>query len=206
MPKVSEGGGVDFLLSTFCVIQSALPLSKSLLCITLVACWCVSYDNGFRIACLLPSLTTQHYYFVLILRVAATADLDDEGRLVERGIYTDYVIVSKETRLGIATLEGMVHGKRVRGRRRYQMIHNITINQWWPTHGTRATSGTRLLSKWHTKSLLYKCTWPGIDHFLEISSSISVSCPTDMALRYRCWFGSTCIMWKNNFHHEPGKK
>ena len=58
-----------------------------------------------RIACLLPSLTILHYYFVLILRVAATADLDDDGRLVERGIDTDYVIVSKETSLGIAGLQ-----------------------------------------------------------------------------------------------------
>ena len=56
------------------------------------------------IACLLPSLTTLQYYFILILRVAATAAVDDDGRLVERGIYTDYVIASKETSLGIAVL------------------------------------------------------------------------------------------------------
>ena len=49
-------------------------------------------------------MTTLHYYFVLILRVAATADLSD-GRLLERGIYTDYVIVFKDTSLGIATVD-----------------------------------------------------------------------------------------------------
>ena len=54
----------------------------------------------------MPSLTTLSYYFVLILRVTATADLDDDGRLVERGIYTDYVIVSIEKSLGIAALDG----------------------------------------------------------------------------------------------------
>ena len=95
---------MDFPLSTFCVLQSTLPLSKSLLFIALVACSCVSYDNRQRIACLLSSLTTLHHDFVLILHVAATADLDDDGRLVERGIYTDYVIVSKGTSLGIAEL------------------------------------------------------------------------------------------------------
>ena len=87
---------MDFPLSTFCVLQSTLPLSKSLRCMALVACWCVSDDYRHRIACLLPSLTTLH-----CLRVVATADLDDNGRLMERGIYTDYVIVSKETNLGI---------------------------------------------------------------------------------------------------------
>ena len=103
-PKVSEGGWVDFPLSTFCLLQSTLPLSMSLLCKPLVACWCVSYDNHHQIACFLPSLTTLHYYFILILCVTATADLDDDGRFVERGIYTDYVIVSKETSLCIADL------------------------------------------------------------------------------------------------------
>ena len=103
-PKSAKEWWVDFPLSTFWVLQITLPLSKSLLCIALVACWCVPYGNRHRIACLLPPPTTLHYYFVLILRVAATGDLDNDGRLVERGIYTDYVIVSKETSLGIADL------------------------------------------------------------------------------------------------------
>ena len=81
---------MDFPLSTICVLQSTLR---------------VSYDNRHRIACLLPSLTALHYYFVLILRVAAPADLDDDGKLGERGIYTDYVIVSTETSLGIAAID-----------------------------------------------------------------------------------------------------
>ena len=98
---------MDFPLFTLCVLQRILPLSKSLFRIALVACCCVSYDNRHRIACLLPSLTSLHYYFVLILRVAATADLYDDGRLVERGIYTDYVIVSKETSLGIAAIKAI---------------------------------------------------------------------------------------------------
>ena len=99
---------VEFPLSTFRVPQITLPLSKALLCIALVACWCVSYDNRHRIACLLPSLTTLHYYFGLILRVAATADLDDEsGTLVESGIYADYAIVSKDTSLGISFRPGI---------------------------------------------------------------------------------------------------
>ena len=72
--------------------------------------------------------TTLHYYFVLILRVAGNADLDDDGRLMERVIYTDYVIISKKTSLGIAALEGMVNGKHVRVRKRYQ-IDNIMINE-----------------------------------------------------------------------------
>ena len=29
------------------------------------------------------------------------------------------------------------------------------LMQWWPNRGMRATSGTRMLSKWHTKSLYY---------------------------------------------------
>ena len=52
-----------------------------------IVCWCVSFDNRHQIACLLPSSTTLHFYFVLILRVAATADLDDDGTLVV-GPYT----------------------------------------------------------------------------------------------------------------------
>ena len=103
-PKLNEGGWVDFPLSTSCILQSTLPLSMSLLRIALVACLCVSYDNRHRIACLLPSLTTLDYYLVLILRVAATIDLYDDARLVERGIYTDYVIISKETSLGITAV------------------------------------------------------------------------------------------------------
>ena len=108
MSKSAKEGWVDFSLSTFCAPQSTLHLSKWRLCIAVVACWCDSYDNGHRIVFLLPSLTTLNYYFVLILRVAATDDLDDDdGRLVERGIYTDYIIVSKETSLSIA---GLDHG------------------------------------------------------------------------------------------------
>ena len=41
----------------------------------------------------------------MIPRVAAIADLDDDdGRLVEKGMNTDYVMVSKEASLGIAEL------------------------------------------------------------------------------------------------------
>ena len=78
---------MEFPLSTFCVLKSTLPVSTSLLYITLVACWCVSFDNRHRIVCLLPSLTTVYYYFVLILRVTATVDLSDDGMLVV-GEYT----------------------------------------------------------------------------------------------------------------------
>ena len=70
-----------------------------------MVCLRVSFDKCHSIACLLPSLTTVYYYFVLILRVAATANLEDDGRLVDREMYTDYVIVSKETSLGIAGLD-----------------------------------------------------------------------------------------------------
>ena len=73
---------MEFPLSTFCVLQSTLPLSKALLSIALVACYCVSFDNRLRITCLLPTLTIEHYYFVLILRVTASTDLTDDGRLM----------------------------------------------------------------------------------------------------------------------------
>ena len=33
------------------------------------------------------------------------------------------------------------------------MVGAYALGQWRPTRGTRATSGTRMLSKWHTKSL-----------------------------------------------------
>ena len=36
--------------------------------------------------------------------LGSTIMASDDGRLVERGIYTNYVIVSKETTLGIAVL------------------------------------------------------------------------------------------------------
>ena len=61
----------------------------------------------------MSSPTTLHYYFVLILPVAATADLDDDGSLVERGIYTDYVVVFKETNSGIAVLSKLFNEKTV---------------------------------------------------------------------------------------------
>ena len=39
--------------------------------------------------------------------VAATADLDDndDGRLVKMGIYSDYVVVLKETSFGFAVVD-----------------------------------------------------------------------------------------------------
>ena len=78
MPKVSEGGWVEFPLSTFCVLQSTLPLSKATHCIAVMVCYCVAFDNRHRIACVLPSLTTERYYFVLILRVRTTTELSDD--------------------------------------------------------------------------------------------------------------------------------
>ena len=78
---------MEFPLSTLYVLQSTLPLSKAVHCIAVVACLCISFDNRHRIVCLLTSLTTVHYYFVLILRVTATMDVSDDGRLVV-GEYT----------------------------------------------------------------------------------------------------------------------
>ena len=99
MPELSEGevGGFSsfhFLRTT----KHYTPLKVSAL-----------YGSGGLLMCFVwkpPSnslfvavtdYTTLLQYIVLILRVAATADLDDDARLVERRIYTDYVIVSKET-------------------------------------------------------------------------------------------------------------
>ena len=56
-------------------------------CIAVVVSWCVSFNKRRRITCLLPSLTTVHYYFVLILHITATMELLDDGRLVV-GEYT----------------------------------------------------------------------------------------------------------------------
>ena len=102
MRKVSKGGvgGV----SSF-HFQNTLPLSKAVHCIVVVVCWCVSFDNRYRIACLLQSLATVHYYFVLILRVTASTELSDYWRLVVVGEYTLPTSSSiKKTSLGIVGL------------------------------------------------------------------------------------------------------
>ena len=120
MPKVSEGGVDGFSSFTFCVLQSSLPLSKTLLFIAMVASWCVSYDNRHRIACLLPSLTTLLYYFVFILRVTATADLSDDGRLLV-GEYT-LTTSSSPKRQVWASLIYTVN--------RWQYLRTLR-NMWW---------------------------------------------------------------------------
>ena len=62
-PESLKERRVAFPLSTFCVSQSTLPLSKSRFCTELVVCLCVSYDNRHRITCLLPWLTTVLFCF-----------------------------------------------------------------------------------------------------------------------------------------------
>ena len=91
MVKVSEGGvgGVSsfqFLRNTKHSTPS-LRLCSKIYCIAVVVCWCVSYDNRHRITCSLLSLTTEPYYFVLIVCVTATTELSGDERLVV-GEYT----------------------------------------------------------------------------------------------------------------------
>ena len=38
------------------------------------------------------------------------------------------------------------------------LLFNFAVEQWWPTRGTRATSGTRMLPKWHTQSHYTGCS------------------------------------------------
>ena len=78
-------GGWNFLfpLSTYYkVLYTSLRLCSEVHSTVVVVCCCVSFNNRHRTACLLPSLTTVNYYFVLILHVTATTDLSDDGRLV----------------------------------------------------------------------------------------------------------------------------
>ena len=59
-------------------LYSSLRLCSEVYCIALVTYLYVSFNNRHRIACLLPSLPTLHYYFVLILRVTATVEPSDD--------------------------------------------------------------------------------------------------------------------------------
>ena len=59
-------------LLQWCPKSAKEGLCSEVFYIAVVVCWCVPYDNRYRIACLLPSLTTERYYFVLILRVTTT--------------------------------------------------------------------------------------------------------------------------------------
>ena len=79
MSKVSEGGigGVSSFHFLRTTLYPSLRLCSKVHCIAVVVC-CVSFDNRHRIACFLPSVTTRHYYFVLILRVTATTELSDD--------------------------------------------------------------------------------------------------------------------------------
>ena len=85
MPKVSAGGGGwNFLFPlsvSYKALYPSLRLCSEVHSIAVLVCWCVSFDNRHRIACLLPSLTTEHY-FVLILHVTATTESTEDGRLV----------------------------------------------------------------------------------------------------------------------------
>ena len=76
---------MEFPPSNFWVLQSIIPLSKAVLRSTLhcsVGLLMCLFYNRHLVACLLPSLTTEHNYFVLILRVTATMELSYDERLV----------------------------------------------------------------------------------------------------------------------------
>ena len=70
-----------------------------------------------------------------------------------------------------------------------------SVEQCPPTRGTRATSGTRILPKWHTKSI-YKCRQQEFTIFWKYLPPCLFPALPDMALRYRCRFGSTYICEK----------
>ena len=72
-----RGGGWNFLFPLSAYQKAPYP---SLRLYIVLQWWfvCVSFNNRHRIACLLSSLTTDHYHFVLILRVTATVDLSDD--------------------------------------------------------------------------------------------------------------------------------
>ena len=55
------------------------------------------------------------------------------------------------------------------------------------------------------KATIYKCRQPGIYHFLDISSSVSVSCTTrhGPAILLQIWVDIHLL--KISFHHELGK-
>ena len=80
----------------------------------------------------------------------------------------------------------------------------------WPTRGTRATSGTRMLSKWHAQKHYIHTVKRDSQEFTIFWKYLPPSqfpALRDMALRYYCRFGSTYIREKKiRFHHERGKK
>ena len=99
-------GGWSFLFplsAYYKALYPSLRLCSEVYCIAVVVCWCVSFDNCHQVACLLPSLTTEHYilfwfYVSQLLRILLWRKVGG------RGIYTDYIIVSKEMTSGIASL------------------------------------------------------------------------------------------------------
>ena len=88
------------------------------------------------------------------------------------------------------------------------VLQHVGIDQWCPTRSTRATSGTHMLFKWHTKSLYINADSQEFTIFWKyLPPSLFPALP-DMALRYRCRFGSTYI-WVcpgESVQHELGKK
>ena len=75
---------------------------------------------------------------------------------------------------------------------------HLPLQQWWPTRGTRAISGTSMLSKWHTQSH-YKYINADSQEFTIFWKNLPLSlfpALPDMALRYRCRFGSTYLREK----------
>ena len=72
--------------------------------------------------------------------------------------------------------------------------------QGWPTRGTRATSGTRMISKWHAQSH-YNFSANG--HSKEFTNFWKNLPPSPFpALSYRCRFGSTYICEKAISYNE----
>ena len=99
-PNSAKEGWGEFPLFTFCIPQSTLPLSKTVHCIAVVVCWCFIWQLPSN--SLFVAITD---YIILLFRFDFTLLLLKVGG---RGIYTDYVIVTKETSLGI---DGVNYGK-----------------------------------------------------------------------------------------------
>ena len=79
-----------------------------------------------------------------------------------------------------------------------QYFYSNYISRWLPTRGKRDTSGTRMLSKWHTQSnyiIMHAVSEELTIFWKYLPPSLFPALP-NMVLWYRCRFGSTYICEK----------
>ena len=70
------------------------------------------------------------------------------------------------------------------------------LAQWWPTHNMHATSGTRILSKWHIQSHYTNADSQEFTIFWKYVPPSLFPAQPNTALRNRCRLGSTYMCEK----------